>query len=266
MRNLSRSFLLASALGAAHPALSETNLGDIVSGVAQSLVGQQVDQSAFSRAQGLNTASAYRDYLRQFPKGAYRNNAQRELERLGASVDPDPVLPGSATDTTGTGSSAAAVEADIGLTRSQRLQIQQQLTALGYSIGTADGLWGARTRTAISDWQTKNALPATGYVTVRQVRLIGEQAGPVAGTTPTPVTGGSGDAAVEERLLGLTLDERREVQRRLTELGYRTGGADGSFGANTRRALSAWQQDEGLSATGYLTADQLRELRRQTAG
>jgi peptidoglycan hydrolase-like protein with peptidoglycan-binding domain len=55
-----------------------------------------------------------------------------------------------------------------------------------------------------------------------------------------------------------------EVQRRLTRLGYSTGGVDGSFGLNTRRALSAWQRDEGLRATGYMTADQLRELRRQT--
>jgi peptidoglycan hydrolase-like protein with peptidoglycan-binding domain len=50
----------------------------------------------------------------------------------------------------------------------------------------------------------------------------------------------------------------------MTLLGYSIRGVDGSFGANTRRALALWQRDEGVRVSGYLTADQLRALRRQT--
>ena len=34
--------------------------------------------------------------------------------------------------------------------------------------------------------------------------------------------------------------------------------------ADNVTAIAAWQRDEGLRASGYLTADQIRELRRQT--
>ena len=40
------------------------------------------------------------------------------------------------------------------------------------------------------------------------------------------------------------------VQRRLVELGYDSGAADGLFGPRTRAALQAFQWDRGLAATG----------------
>ena len=264
MRKTSLPILLAIGLAVAAPVRAETDFGQIVSGIAQSLVNQELDRNAYVEAQRLNTVPAYRAYLTKYPNGAFRTNAEQALARLGASVTPgtDPVtpLPG-----TGAGSlSAASVEAAIGLSRSQRIVIQKQLTALGYATGVADGLWGANTRRAIARWQTAQKLPASGYVTTAQVRLINQLAGPGVGDPP----GGTitGDDPVEERLLGLTYDERREVQRRLTLLGYSTRGVDGSFGANTRRALATWQADNGLRASGYLTADQLRTLRRQSGG
>ncbi len=45
--------------------------------------------------------------------------------------------------------------------------------------------------------------------------------------------------------------EAEAMQRRLTELGYDTGGVDGVVGPNTRRALRAFQQDNGLTPDGY---------------
>jgi peptidoglycan hydrolase-like protein with peptidoglycan-binding domain len=256
MRNMTLPILLAASLAATAPASAQTDFGDIVSGVAQSLLEQELDRNAYIEAQNRNTVEGYRTYLAQFPKGAYRGNARQALAKLGASAEP-----GNPPPVGGGSQSAAAVEASIGLSRTQRIQIQKQLTSVGYSTGVADGLWGSRTRSAITRWQTANKLAATGYVTARQVRLIAEQAGPGVGTDPGgPV---AGDDQVEERLLGLTYEERREVQRLLTQLGYNTWGADGVFGRNTRAALATWQRDEGLRVSGYLTADQLRELRRQ---
>lgn len=252
MRKTSLAILFAASVAFVAPAHAQTDLGKVLSEIAQSLIDQDLDRTAYVEAQRLNTANAYRSYLTRFPKGAFRTNANQALVKLGvaATVDTPPVLSGLQT--------AATREGSIGLSRNQRILIQKQLTLIGYPTGVADGLWGVKTRRAISQWQTAQNLTATGYVTARQVRLIAQQAGTDA-TIPVP-----GNDAVEERLLTLTYAERREVQQRLTLLGYDTRGIDGSIGPNTRRALAAWQQDQRQRATGYLTADQLRLLRRQS--
>lgn len=255
--------LFATSLAVAAPVAAQTDFGDIVSGVAKSLLAQEMDQNAFREAQRVNTASAYRSYLERFPNGTQRAAAERALARLGAPVSgaqPAPVVTPPAPAPT---ASAASTEGAIGLTRAQRTRIQTQLTALGYPTGVADGLWGSNTRGAIQRWQSANKLNSTGYVTASQVRLIQQQAGAVA--APGPATPAASDDLVEENLLSLTSSERREIQRMLTRLGYNTGGIDGAFGRNTRNALASWQRDEGLRVSGYITADQLRELRRQTA-
>ena len=256
MRKTTLSILLAASMAIAAPVRAETDIEKALSQMAQSFFNQQVDRNAYVEAQSLNTIKAYRNYLAQFPKGAYRVNANQALAKLGATQpdDPPPVLGGPQT--------AAMIEGSIGLSRSQRTLIQKQLTLIGYPTGVADGLWGSRTRRAISQWQTANKLSATSYVTARQVRLIGQQAGTKAGADPEAPA--AVNDAVEERLLGLTYAERREIQQRLTLLGYDTRGADGAIGYYTRRALAAWQHDQGQRASGYLTADQLRLLRRQS--
>jgi membrane-bound lytic murein transglycosylase B len=50
------------------------------------------------------------------------------------------------------------------------------------------------------------------------------------------------------------------LQNRLLALGYNPGAADGIFGADTRRALSAFQQDAGLTADGFPDSLTLRRL------
>lgn len=53
-----------------------------------------------------------------------------------------------------TGNRAAAVDEDLlGLTRAERMRIQQRLIGLGYLTGQADGVFGSTTRDAISRWQ-----------------------------------------------------------------------------------------------------------------
>lgn len=258
MRKTTLPILLATSLAVATPLFAQTDFNDFISGLAQSLVTQEADRTAYLEAQRQNTVSAYRNYLTKFPKGAYRTSAQQNLAKLGVAVRPVDPLPGE-----GVAQSAAAREAAIGLSRTSRIRIQKQLTALGYDTGFPDGLWGANTRRALARWQTANKFPANGYITVPQVKMITAQSGPAVGTDNG---GATADDPIEERLLGLTYSERREVQRRLTSLGYATGGVDGSFGQNTRRALAQWQRDEGVRVSGYLTADQLRLLRRQTGG
>ena len=62
----------------------------------------------------------------------------------------------------------------------------------------------------------------------------------------------------------LSRDDRIDLQSRLNDLGYDTGGIDGIVGPNTRAALRAYQRDQGLPADGYPTRQILQRLRGAT--
>lgn len=66
-----------------------------------------------------------------------------------------------------------------------------------------------------------------------------------------------------EEQLNLSRDARREIQRDLSLLGYNTRGIDGIFGRGTRGAVTTWQTDNGLVASGYLSSDQVARLDAQ---
>ncbi len=84
------------------------------------------------------------------------------------------VAPESDTDDRRAEMQAEVVKArDESLTREQRVQVQQGLSALGFDPGLADGLFGPKTRAAIWDWQTAKGLEATGYLTQEEVEALG---------------------------------------------------------------------------------------------
>ena len=59
----------------------------------------------------------------------------------------------------------------------------------------------------------------------------------------------------------LSRSERIELQENLATKGYNPGPADGIIGANTRKAIRAYQQSLGLPADGYPTPELLQQLR-----
>lgn len=59
----------------------------------------------------------------------------------------------------------------------------------------------------------------------------------------------------------LSRSERIELQEGLASQGYNPGPADGIIGANTRKAIRAYQQSLGLPADGYPTPALLQQLR-----
>lgn len=170
---------------------------------------------------------------------------------------PDPATPAPAPRDSAT--AAARAELNLGLTRAERVQIQRNLISLGYDPKGADGLFGAGTREALRAWQRNTGLAATGYMTTEQIQSLRADA-----EARGLETSGDRAAAVDEDLLGLTRAERTTLQQRLIQLRYLSGEADGIFGATTRLAIARWQGDNGLSETGYLTAEQVRSLQQQT--
>jgi len=72
-------------------------------------------------------------------------------------------------------------------------------------------------------------------------------------------------AEAEEVALGLSREARQQIQRDLSILDYNTRGIDGIFGRGTRGAIRAWQEAGRYEVTGFLTRDQIGDLRVQAA-
>ncbi|MFP5480951.1 MAG: lytic murein transglycosylase [Alphaproteobacteria bacterium] len=62
-------------------------------------------------------------------------------------------------------------------------------------------------------------------------------------------------------LRALTLDERKELQDRLTQAGFDSGGVDGRMGPKTVAAVKAFQKARGLVPDGYPSLQVLDHLR-----
>ena len=75
---------------------------------------------------------------------------------------------------------------------------------------------------------------------------------------PVPIASESPEAA--ERQLDLSRSQRREIQLRLSLLGYDPGGADGIIGKQTRSAIRLGQAHLSLPETGYIDSRLLRRL------
>ena len=60
----------------------------------------------------------------------------------------------------------------------------------------------------------------------------------------------------------LSRSERIELQTLLTRKGLEPGGIDGIIGANTRRAIRSFQQQQSWPADGYASAELLDALRK----
>ena len=70
------------------------------------------------------------------------------------------------------GCNGPVVEEVLGLDEAARRQIQQSLGVEGFDPGSADGLFGPRTRAAIRNWQSARGARATGYLDGPQVEML----------------------------------------------------------------------------------------------
>ena len=97
-----------------------------------------------------------RAYLQQYPGGRFEALARNWLKRLEEAA---PRVPATSTVSTQEAvpapqPSPESVEAALGLTRAQRVQVQRGLGTLGFDAGAADGVLGPRSHGAIAKWQS----------------------------------------------------------------------------------------------------------------
>ncbi|MBC7951647.1 MAG: peptidoglycan-binding protein [Rhodospirillaceae bacterium] len=146
--------------------------------------------------------------------------------------------------------------------------IQRTLGAKGYDAGAPDGIYGSSTEQALRNFQRDQKLNATGQLdtqTLAALGLTGEaQAGQRAATgatssssapSYTPTTRRQGAMAPQpssrqSASARPTQDQVRTIQQNLAERGYDAGQVDGRWGARTQQALSDFQRDQNLQASG----------------
>lgn len=133
--------------------------------------------------------------------------------------------------------------------------VQQRLMDLGLLTRdvTSPGVFGSATELAVRALQQRRGLPADGIVDSETWQALV-----------------SASFRLGDRMLFLTRpllrgDDVRDLQLRLSRLGFDAGFADGLFGPSTRAALVAFQSEVALEADGILgpaTVDQLVRLHR----
>ncbi len=149
--------------------------------------------------------------------------------------------------------------------------MQEALINLGYLSGTADGIYGNSTVSAVKSFQKTNGLKVDGVAGNATLSLLyssSAKAAPVTVTpTPSPTPTATPAPASSSTLLkkGSTGDAVKELQERLIALGYLQGKADGIFGTATYKALVAFQKASKLSTDGIAGSATLSALSKTSA-
>jgi peptidoglycan hydrolase-like protein with peptidoglycan-binding domain len=135
--------------------------------------------------------------------------------------------------------------------------IQQRLLVHGFSIGTIDGAYGSRTKSAVGNFQQSKGLDADGIVDKQtwmalaadpaqtpkafQDKAVIENNTPSQKNIPTSVT---------TLTKGAAGSKVKTLQVRLELHGYEPGPIDGIFGDRTAAAVKSFQEFKGLKADG----------------
>jgi len=159
-----------------------------------------------------------------------------------------------------------------GSTGDDVIDLQTRLAALGYYKGKISGNFLEATQSAVKAFQKANSLNQTGEADqATQEVLYANYAvgkGDAAVETPTPqpelanflVDESEGGAPMPESPVAYTKTLKsgssgklvKQLQERLTELGYYEGPISGNFMKYTVRAVKALQTQNGLESTGVV--------------
>ena len=194
MKNLTISVIVAAALATSLPAKVSADGKDVAIGVILGAIGQKVVSESKKKSQGATRSTS-----------STRSTAAKKYS--------PPSL-------------------NSKFTSDERVQIQSSLAALGYNVGTIDGVLGPNSRRVIGQFQASRGEAATGQMTRPQY---------VALLSSVP-----GAAPIFTRR-ELNAEEVRLLQQGLQQLGYYRGSIDGAKGPGTRGALTAFLAQNGLN-------------------
>lgn len=148
--------------------------------------------------------------------------------------------------------------------------LQTRLTTLGCYSGEVTGTFGPQTEAGVKSCQQQFNLTADGIAGPKTMAAL-NGTGSAADLTPQTVETGSGttsgnlpNAITNSREILLQRGDRgnnvTELQTRLQQLGYNTGGVDGVFGSMTEAAVQQLQRSAQLPSDGKFGQQELAAL------
>ena len=137
-----------------------------------------------------------------------------------------------------------------GSTGSSVSTLEKALLAAGYFDAIPDSNYDTHTVSAVQRFQSNCGLSQTGEANQSLQRMLYSGNGPVSSLLSTTLKSGSAGASVTR------------IQTRLYVLGYlsKSGSLDGDYGNTTTKAVTLFQNYNGISATGTADASTLRKL------
>ncbi|MEM1050193.1 MAG: caspase family protein [Pseudomonadota bacterium] len=147
------------------------------------------EKTLFDVAKTSGNVEDYETYLAVFPNGFFAEVARNYIRRqtgnaptasLTARTDARAPVPSKIILPTQHGQGASEIvtslaqarqsgpasettESLLGWNRADRREVQVRVGLAGHDLGRPDGVFGRRTRAAVSDWQAANGLPVTGF-------------------------------------------------------------------------------------------------------
>ncbi|MEG2356759.1 MAG: peptidoglycan-binding protein, partial [Clostridia bacterium] len=157
-------------------------------------------------------------------------------------------------------------------------RVQEYLKKLGYYDEKLTGKFREATQASVQAFQQQNGLKATGEADVETQRLLfsedAQKKGAVPTATPDPnadigdindvVMVGDGESTVDSTTdseyskklrRGAKGEEVKQVQKRLTELGFFDGPISGNYMNKTVEGVTKFQEHNGLHADGITGQD-----------
>lgn len=146
---------------------------------------------------------------------------------------------GSSSGSSSSQSSTINRELAMGSRGNDVRMLQQLLQGLGYSV-SVDGAFGKKTQDAVSAFQKNNGLKADGIAGSRTIRKL----------TADGAIGADGGENRTSLSYGMSGQDVRDLQTRLSQLGYYHDVISGNYLINTSAAVRWFQQVNGLSDDG----------------
>lgn len=119
-----------------------------------------IEDEFWRAAEATSSVDGYEAYLDRYPNGAYADEARARIDEFRA----DPYR------------NARAEEEALHLNRTQRREIQRDLSLLEYNTRGIDGIFGPGTRNAITKWQRDNGFEPTSFLNARLIERLHDQA------------------------------------------------------------------------------------------
>lgn len=199
---------------------------------------------------GSKTEEAVKDFQKAKGLAADGVAGEKTLDAISAAI----VAAGGSVASSSSGASGLK----LGSTGAQVSALQTNLTTLGFYYADITGHFGSSTQTAVKKFQKSRGLTQDGVAGSKTLDAI-ESAIKNSGGT---VVGSAGaGTALREGDRGTAVTE---LQTMLHTLGYYYGDITDHFGDLTRKAVRAFQDDNGLTVDGIAGVNTINKLRALT--